>query len=74
MKYWPGSNIPKSHGNAFDWRKIDRPHAARAILEDRNVQKGRANAKKGMKGTGLSDPVNVVFKTNIIAFSKAKKC
>lgn len=20
MKYWPGTNIPKSKGNAFDWR------------------------------------------------------
>lgn len=20
MKFWPGSNIPKSSGNAFDWR------------------------------------------------------
>ena len=21
MKYWPGTNIVKSYGNAFDWRK-----------------------------------------------------
>ena len=21
MKYWPGTNIPKSKGNAFDWRR-----------------------------------------------------
>lgn len=20
MQYWPGTNIPKSKGNAFDWR------------------------------------------------------
>lgn len=20
MNYWPGTKIPKSHGNAFDWK------------------------------------------------------
>lgn len=20
QNYWPGTNIPKSHGNAFDWK------------------------------------------------------
>lgn len=28
MSYWPGTNIPKSRGNAFDWRNFKRPPIA----------------------------------------------
>lgn len=38
MTYWPGSNITKSKGNAFDWKgKV-------SVLSDKKSEIGKKNA------------------------------
>ena len=37
MIYWPGTKIPKSNGNAFDWRGV-------SVLADNKSEMARKNA------------------------------
>lgn len=48
--YWPGTNIVKSRGNAFDWQTDPRS----AIVSDRKFVISEI-AKRNTRGTG-SDP------------------
>lgn len=46
MNYWPGTNIPKSTGNAFDWRgKVSQ------IASSHSFRQSQA-ATKQMQGKG----------------------
>lgn len=62
MSYWPGTKIPKSTGNAFDWQKSESQITKQVDFKNTN------NAKKYMLGQTESK----FFST----FSKAKssKC
>lgn len=33
MKYWPGSNVVKSEGNAFDWRSPELQEFLRGFMQ-----------------------------------------
>jgi hypothetical protein len=74
MKYWPGTKIVKSEGNAFDWRNQDKTDLNKWMTHLAYVKRGMENASKKVdKDAGLVTANNVLFKMNIIAFSKAKK-
>lgn len=49
MKYWPGTNIPKSKGNAFDWRS-----SVSQITNNKSFKNSQASTIL-MAGTG-TDP------------------
>jgi len=72
-RFWPGTNVVKSKGNAFDWRNQDRSDLNKWMDHLAYVKRGVENAsKKVAKDAGLTTAENVLFKTNIIAFSRAK--
>ena len=52
MNYWPGTKIPKSRGNAFDWRGVSLPSDKKSVISHRN-----ATTKKA-----LENRVNLVLK------------
>jgi len=71
---WPGTNVVKSKGNAFDWRNQDRSDLDRWMTHLAYVKRGVENASKKVdKNAGLTTAENVLFKMNIIAFSRAKE-
>ena len=73
IEYWPGTKIVKSEGNAFDWRNQDRSDLDRWMTHLAYVKRGVENASKKVdKNAGLTTAENVLFKMNIIAFSRAK--
>jgi hypothetical protein len=60
MSYWPGTNIRKSNGNAFDWKGISQ------ITNERKW-------KDSVKGTQNSTVnVGTEKRQSIIIYSKAK--
>lgn len=53
-KYWPGTNIVKSYGNAFDWRSIKFGVSDELARYMGRVTRGVENAKKTKKlGKGV---------------------
>ena len=60
MNYWPGTNIIKSQGNAFDWRK-----GTSVVTNDKEIKLSNISKIK-MAGAG-SDP-----KRSFTIYSKAK--
>ena len=63
----------KSEGNAFDWKNQDRRNVEALKQHLGYVRRGEINASKQTdRNAGLLDPGNVLFKMNIIAFSRAK--
>ena len=48
MKYWPGSNIPKSSGNAFDWRNTAKGLFTKAELVDKVRTPANSNWASGI--------------------------
>ena len=71
---WPGTNVVKSKGNACDWRNQDRSDLDRWMTHLAYVKRGVENASKKVdKNAGLTTAENVLFKMNIIAFSRAKE-
>lgn len=61
MKYWPGTNIPKSKGNAFDWR-----NSVSKIATSKEFKMSQASTIQ-MAGKG-SDP-----KKQFTVYSRAGK-
>lgn len=61
MNYWPGTNIPKSRGNAFDWHG----NTSR-LLEDPIIR--ASNSSKLQKTAASSDP-----KRTFTIYSKARR-
>lgn len=59
QQFWPGSNIPKSSGNAFDWR-----NTAQGIYTSQELSALQAYVKSQLG--------NTEFKPTIPTFSKAK--
>ena len=60
MKYWPGTNIRKSHNNAFDWRD------SKSIFSvDKEIR--ISNNTKIQMANSVADP-----KRSFIIYSKAK--
>lgn len=47
MRYWPGTNIVKSHGNAFDWRN----YKDKSLIDDWDW-KASVVAKQNSAGNG----------------------
>lgn len=37
MIYWPGTKIPKSNGNVFDWRGVSRLSEKQSEIGQRNA-------------------------------------
>jgi len=73
IEYWPGTNIVKSKGNAFDWRNQDKTELDKWMTHLAYVKRGVENASKKVdRDGGLFTADNVLFKMNIIAFSRAK--
>ena len=60
MNFWPGTNIRKSRGNAFDWRD-----GISVIANDKEIKMSN-NSKMQMAGAG-SDP-----KKAFTIYSKAR--
>lgn len=61
MNYWPGTNIVKSRGNAFDWRK-----GFSVVANDKSIR-ATNNAKKQAISAG-PEP-----KQAFTIYSKAKR-
>jgi len=74
IEYWPGTNIVKSKGNAFDWRNQDKTELDKWMTHLAYVKRGVENASKKVdRDGGLFTADNVLFKMNILAYSRAKK-
>jgi hypothetical protein len=72
QQFWD-DGTPKSTGNAFDWRNQDCQEIKKWMTHLQYVKRGAENAsKKFEKTTGLVAAQNVLFKMNILAYSRAK--
>lgn len=61
MNYWPGTNIIKSHGNAFNWR-----NCKSEVLNDPIIKASNSAKKKSTQKT-------VEPKQSFTIYSKAKR-
>ena len=61
MRFWPGTNIVKSRGNAFDWGN----YTAKSLTDDPEW-KFSAMAKQNSTGNGLDK------RRNFTVYSKAQ--
>ena len=73
QQFWD-DGTPKSTNNSFNWRNQDRSDLERWMTHLQYVKRGMENAsKKFNKNTGLVKAESILFKMNIIAFSRAKE-
>jgi len=73
QKFWD-DGTPKSTNNSFNWRNQDRTDLDRWMTHLEYAKRGMENASKKVdKNAGLVKADSVLFKMNIIAYSKAKK-
>jgi hypothetical protein len=60
VKYWPGTSIKKSTGNAFDWKNQI------SLAQDKDWKDSAQKAKNAIANAGIEK------KQSIIIYSKAK--
>lgn len=42
MIYWPGTKIPKSNGNAFDWKAVSVQSDNKSVMSQKNATTKKA--------------------------------